>query len=96
MLLGVGGGRTGKIGQHLAARPAEFVIARALLGGLTGATVAALGWAGVGGPETAPNSTASSQVLPPSFISPVIAMAVAFLGCWLVHRITNSSGPPAQ
>ena len=63
----------------------------ALLGGLTGATVAALGWAGVKwtGDGTKLDGVIG-KVLLPSFISPVIAMAVAFLGCWLVHRITNS------
>ena len=30
------------------------------------------------------------KVLLPSFISPVIAMIVAFVGCWVVHKITNS------
>lgn len=63
----------------------------ALLGGLTGSTVAALGWAGVKwiGDGTKLDGVVG-KVLLPSFISPVIAMFIAFLGCWLVHRITNA------
>jgi PiT family inorganic phosphate transporter len=62
----------------------------ALLGGLTGSTVAALGWAGVKwtGDGTKLDGVIG-KVLLPSFLSPVIAMFVAFLGCWLVHKITN-------
>ncbi len=30
------------------------------------------------------------KILLPSLISPVVAMIVAFTGCWLVHKVTNS------
>ena len=63
----------------------------ALLGGLTGAAAAGLGWSGV--KWTGDGSKLDGvvgKVLLPSFISPVIALVVAFVGSWLVHRITNS------
>ena len=63
----------------------------ALLGGLTGAAAAGFGLAGVkwNGDGTKLDGVVG-KVLIPSFISPVIALVVAFIGCWLVHRITNS------
>lgn len=62
----------------------------ALLGGLTGAAAAAFGLSGVkwNGDGTHLDGVVG-KVLIPSFISPVIAMTVAFVGCWVVHRITN-------
>ena len=63
----------------------------ALLGGLTGAAAAAFGLAGVkwNGDGTKLDGVVG-KVLIPSFISPVIAMIVAFVGCWVVHKITNA------
>ncbi|MBC7308630.1 MAG: inorganic phosphate transporter [Actinomycetales bacterium] len=63
----------------------------ALLGGLTGSAAAAFGLAGVRwtGDGTKLDGVVG-KVLLPSFISPVIAMIVAFVGCWVVHKITNS------
>jgi len=63
----------------------------ALLGGLTGAAAAAYGLSGVKwtGDGTKLDGVVG-KVLLPSFLSPVIALIVAFIGCWLVHRITNS------
>ena len=63
----------------------------ALLGGLTGAGAAGLGWAGVkwNGDGTKLDGVVG-KILLPSLISPVIAMVVAFTGCWLVHKVTNS------
>ncbi|PKW27561.1 inorganic phosphate transporter [Phycicoccus duodecadis] len=63
----------------------------ALLGGLTGAGAAGLGLAGVKwtGDGTKLDGVVG-KILLPSLLSPVVAMAVAFVGCWLVHRITNS------
>jgi PiT family inorganic phosphate transporter len=62
----------------------------ALLGGLTGAAVAALGWSGAkwNGDGTKLDGIIG-KILLPSFLSPIIALSVAFLGCWLVHKITN-------
>lgn len=63
----------------------------ALLGGLTGAAAAGFGLSGVKwtGDGTKLDGVVG-KVLIPSFISPVIAMAVAFVGCWVVHRVTRS------
>ena len=62
----------------------------ALLGGLTGAAVGALGWAGAkwNGDGTKLDGIIG-KILLPSFLSPMIALSVAFLGSWLVHKITN-------
>ena len=89
VLAGLAGGILWNLFTWLLGLPSSS--SHALLGGLTGATVAALGWAGVKwtGDGTKLDGVIG-KVLLPSFISPVIAMAVAFLGCWLVHRITNS------
>ena len=89
VLAGLAGGILWNLFTWLLGLPSSS--SHAPLGGLTGATVAALGWAGVKwtGDGTKLDGVIG-KVLLPSFISPVIAMAVAFLGCWLVHRITNS------
>ncbi|MBD3783374.1 MAG: inorganic phosphate transporter, partial [Micrococcales bacterium] len=63
----------------------------ALLGGLTGAGAAGLGLAGVKwtGDGTKLDGVVG-KILLPSLLSPVVALVVAFVGCWLVHRITAS------
>jgi PiT family inorganic phosphate transporter len=63
----------------------------ALLGGLTGAGAAGLGLAGVKwtGDGTKLDGVVG-KILLPSLISPVVAMVVALVGCWLVHKVTNS------
>lgn len=63
----------------------------ALLGGLTGAGAAGLGLAGVKwtGDGTKLDGVVG-KILLPSLLSPVVALVVAFVGCWLVHRLTNS------
>lgn len=63
----------------------------ALLGGLTGAGAAGLGLGGVKwtGDGTKLDGVVG-KILLPSLLSPLVAMLVAFVGCWLVHRITNS------
>ncbi|WP_299445824.1 inorganic phosphate transporter [uncultured Phycicoccus sp.] len=63
----------------------------ALLGGLTGAGAAGLGFAGVKwtGDGTKLDGVVG-KILLPSLLSPIVAMAVAFVGCWLVHRVTRS------
>ncbi|MFV0462449.1 MAG: anion permease [Nostocoides sp.] len=63
----------------------------ALLGGLTGAAAAGLGWSGVKWVgEGNKLDGVVGKVLLPSLLSPVIALLVAIVGSWLVHRITNS------
>ncbi|MEU8240208.1 inorganic phosphate transporter [Actinoplanes missouriensis] len=61
----------------------------ALFGGLIGATVAGLGWAGV--KWTGDGSKIDGvvgKVILPALISPVIAGVVAGVGTWLIYRIT--------
>jgi PiT family inorganic phosphate transporter len=62
----------------------------ALFGGLIGATVASLGWGGVKwvGDGTKLDGVVGKVVLP-ALMSPVIAVAVAAVGTWLVYRITQ-------
>lgn len=63
----------------------------ALLGGLTGAAAAGLGWGGVkwvGDGEKLDGVV--GKVLLPSLISPVVAGLVAFVGCLLVHKLTQA------
>ncbi|WP_377644772.1 anion permease [Oryzobacter terrae] len=63
----------------------------ALLGGLTGAAAAGLGLAGVKwtGDGTKLDGVVG-KILLPSLLSPLVAIGVAFVGCWLVHKVTNS------
>ena len=63
----------------------------ALLGGLTGAGAAGLGLAGVKwtGDGTKLDGVVG-KILLPSLLSPLVAVGVAFVGCWLVHKVTNS------
>ncbi|WP_122263632.1 inorganic phosphate transporter [Ornithinimicrobium cerasi] len=62
----------------------------ALFGGLIGATVASLGWGGVKwvGDGSRLDGVIGKVVLP-ALMSPVIAVAVAAVGTWLVYRITQ-------
>src|SRR5689334_11174698 len=61
----------------------------ALFGGLIGATVAGLGWAGVNwnGNGTKLDGVVG-KVLLPALVSPVIAGIVAAAGTWLIFKIT--------
>jgi inorganic phosphate transporter, PiT family len=61
----------------------------ALFGGLIGATVAGLGWAGVNwnGNGTKLDGVIG-KVLLPAVVSPVIAGVVAAVGTWLIYKIT--------
>ncbi len=61
----------------------------ALFGGLIGATVAGLGWAGVNwnGNGTKLDGVVGKVILP-AVMSPVIAAVVAAAGTWLIYRIT--------
>jgi PiT family inorganic phosphate transporter len=62
----------------------------ALFGGLIGATIAGLGFSGVNwaGDGTKLDGVVG-KVLLPAVLSPMIAIAVAALGTWLIHRITQ-------
>ena len=63
----------------------------ALLGGLTGAGAAGLGLGGIKWTgEDGELGGVVGKILLPSLLSPVIAMIVAFVGCWLVHKVTTS------
>ncbi len=61
----------------------------ALFGGLVGATIAGLGWAGVNwnGNGTKLDGVVGKVILP-ALISPVIAGVVAAAGTWVIYRIT--------
>src|SRR5690349_20095238 len=61
----------------------------ALFGGLIGATVAGLGWAGVNwtGNGTKLDGVVGKVILP-AILSPVIAGVVAAVGTWLIYKVT--------
>ena len=61
----------------------------ALFGGLIGATIAGLGWAGVNwnGDGSKLDGVIGKLILP-AFLSPVIAGVVAAIGTWLIYRVT--------
>ncbi|GIM98136.1 inorganic phosphate transporter [Paractinoplanes toevensis] len=61
----------------------------ALFGGLIGATIAGLGWAGVNwNGDGSKLDGVVGKVLLPAVLSPVIAGVVALVGTWIIHRIT--------
>jgi PiT family inorganic phosphate transporter len=61
----------------------------ALFGGLVGATVAGLGWAGVNwNGDGSKLDGVVGKVLLPAVLSPVIAALVAAIGTWVIFRIT--------
>ncbi|MEU4219986.1 inorganic phosphate transporter [Actinoplanes sp. NPDC026623] len=61
----------------------------ALFGGLIGATVAGLGWAGVNwNGDGSKLDGVVGKVMLPALMSPVIAGAVAATGTWLIYRVT--------
>ncbi|AEV86244.1 inorganic phosphate transporter [Actinoplanes sp. SE50] len=62
----------------------------ALFGGLIGATVAGLGWAGVNwNGDGSKLDGVVGKVLLPAVLSPVIAAVVAAAGTWLIFKITG-------
>src|SRR5690349_1418928 len=62
----------------------------ALFGGLIGATVAGLGWAGVNwNGDGSKLDGVVGKVLLPAVLSPVIAALVASFGTWLIFKITK-------
>ena len=61
----------------------------ALFGGLIGATVAGLGWAGVNwNGDGSKLDGVVGKVILPAILSPVIAGVVAAAGTWLIYRVT--------
>jgi inorganic phosphate transporter, PiT family len=61
----------------------------ALFGGLVGAAIAGLGWAGVNwNGDGSKLDGVVGKVILPAFISPVIAGVVAGAGTWLIYRLT--------
>ena len=61
----------------------------ALFGGLIGATIAGLGWAGVNwNGHGAKLDGVIGKVILPALMSPAIAAIAAMLGTWLVYRVT--------
>lgn len=61
----------------------------ALFGGLVGATVAGLGWAGVNwNGDGSKLDGVVGKVLLPAVLSPVIAALVAAIGTWVIFKIT--------
>ncbi|WP_250037973.1 inorganic phosphate transporter [Paractinoplanes maris] len=61
----------------------------ALFGGLIGATIAGLGWAGVNwNGDGSKLDGVVGKVILPALLSPVIAGVVAAVGTWLIYKIT--------
>jgi inorganic phosphate transporter, PiT family len=61
----------------------------ALFGGLIGATIAGLGWAGVNwNGDGSKLDGVIGKVILPALMSPVIAGVAAALGTWLIYRVT--------
>lgn len=61
----------------------------ALFGGLVGATVAGLGWAGVNwNGDGSKLDGVIGKVILPGIMSPVIAGVIAAVGTWLIYRVT--------
>jgi PiT family inorganic phosphate transporter len=62
----------------------------ALFGGLIGATVAGLGWAGVNwNGDGSKLDGVVGKVLLPAVLSPVIAAVIAMAGTWVIFKVTN-------
>ena len=61
----------------------------ALFGGLIGATIAGLGWAGVNwNGDGSKLDGVVGKVILPAIMSPVIAGVIAAVGTWLIYRVT--------
>jgi inorganic phosphate transporter, PiT family len=89
ILAGLAGGILWNLFTWLLGLPSSS--SHALLGGLTGAGAAGLGWAGVKwSGDGSKLDGVVGKILLPSLISPIIALTVAFTGCWLVHKVTRS------
>ena len=89
MLAGLVGGIVWNLVTWLLGLPSSS--SHALFGGLIGATVAALGLAGVNwtGDGTKLDGVVGKVILP-AVMSPVLAALVAGVGTWFVYRIAGS------
>jgi PiT family inorganic phosphate transporter len=87
ILAGLAGGIVWNLLTWLLGLPSSS--SHALFGGLIGATVAGLGWAGVkwNGDGTKLDGVVG-KVLLPAVVSPVIAGLVAVVGTWVIFKIT--------
>jgi PiT family inorganic phosphate transporter len=87
VLAGLVGGIIWNLATWLLGLPSSS--SHALFGGLIGATVAGLGWAGVNwnGNGTKLDGVVG-KVLLPAVMSPVIAGVIAALGTWIIFKVT--------
>ncbi|GAA5152204.1 inorganic phosphate transporter [Nocardioides marinquilinus] len=87
VLAGLVGGILWNLSTWLLGLPSSS--SHALFGGLIGAAIAGLGFGGVNwaGDGTKLDGVLGKVVLP-ALVAPLIAIAVAAVGTWLVHRIT--------
>jgi PiT family inorganic phosphate transporter len=87
ILAGLVGGITWNLLTWLLGLPSSS--SHALFGGLIGATVAGLGWAGVNwNGDGSKLDGVVGKVLLPALLSPVIAGVTAAAGTWLIYKIT--------
>ncbi|WP_203817825.1 inorganic phosphate transporter [Paractinoplanes ferrugineus] len=87
ILAGLVGGIIWNLATWLLGLPSSS--SHALFGGLIGATIAGLGWAGVNwNGDGSKLDGVVGKVLLPAVLSPVIAGVVALVGTWIIHRIT--------
>ncbi|QCW51097.1 inorganic phosphate transporter [Nocardioides dongxiaopingii] len=88
VLAGLVGGILWNLATWLLGLPSSS--SHALFGGLVGATIAGLGFHGVNwaGDGTKLDGVVGKVILP-ALLSPLIAIAVAAVGTWLIHRITE-------
>jgi PiT family inorganic phosphate transporter len=88
VLAGLVGGILWNLATWLLGLPSSS--SHALFGGLIGATIAGLGFDGVNwaGDGTKLDGVVGKVVLP-ALLSPLIAIAVAAVGTWLIHKITE-------
>jgi PiT family inorganic phosphate transporter len=87
VLAGLVGGIVWNLTTWLLGLPSSS--SHALFGGLIGATIAGLGWAGVNwnGNGTKLDGVVGKVILP-AILSPVIAGVVAGVGTWLIYKVT--------
>ncbi|MEV4510222.1 inorganic phosphate transporter [Dactylosporangium sp. NPDC049525] len=88
ILAGLVGGITWNLLTWLLGLPSSS--SHALFGGLIGASIAGLGWAGVNwnGNGTKLDGVVGKVILP-AIMSPVIAGVIAAVGTWVIYRITT-------
>jgi inorganic phosphate transporter, PiT family len=87
ILAGLVGGIIWNLATWLLGLPSSS--SHALFGGLIGATIAGLGWAGVNwNGDGSKLDGVVGKVLLPAILSPVIAGLIALVGTWIIHKIT--------